>query len=101
MGAIPWIVIQLILVAVVIFVPQTVTIFLDKAKTLDLDKAIESIQQMDRSEGQTIKGDPMQGLGGKVDAPATPGAGAASSPAAEEDPMEAVRRALEQEKAKK
>ena len=30
MGAIPWIFIQLILVAVVIFFPQTLTIFLDK-----------------------------------------------------------------------
>jgi tripartite ATP-independent transporter DctM subunit len=100
MGAIPWIAIQLILVAVVIFVPQTVTMFLDTAKTLDLDKAIESIQQMDRSNGQSPKGDPMQGLGGKVDAPA-PDAAAASSPAASEDPMDAVRRALEQDKAKK
>ena len=46
MGAIPFIVIQLILVAVVIFFPQTVTLFLDKEKVLDLDKANTQLQQM-------------------------------------------------------
>ena len=46
MGAIPFIVIQLILVAVVIFFPQTVTIFLDKEQVLDLDKASSQLQQM-------------------------------------------------------
>ncbi len=30
MGAIPWVVMQLVLVAIVIFVPQTVTMFLDE-----------------------------------------------------------------------
>ncbi len=93
MGAIPWIVIQLILVAIVIFVPQTVTVFLDKPKTLDIDKAGEMIQQMDRHSGRAAPIDPMQGLAG----PAEPASGAA---AAAEDPMEAVRRALEQDKKK-
>ncbi len=46
MGAIPFIVIQLMLVAVVIFFPQTVTIFLDKEQVLDLDKASSQLQQM-------------------------------------------------------
>jgi tripartite ATP-independent transporter DctM subunit len=46
MGAIPFIVIQLVLVAVVIFFPQTVTFFLDKEKVLDLDKASSQLQQM-------------------------------------------------------
>ena len=46
MGAIPFIVIQLILVGIVIFFPQTVTIFLDKEKVLDLDKANIQLQQM-------------------------------------------------------
>ena len=46
MGAIPFIVIQLILVAIVIFFPQTVTIFLDKEKVVDLDKASSQLQQM-------------------------------------------------------
>jgi tripartite ATP-independent transporter DctM subunit len=38
LGAIPWVAMQLILVAIVIFVPQTVTIFLDKPEVVDLDK---------------------------------------------------------------
>ncbi len=92
MGAIPFIVIQLILVAIVIFVPQTVTVFLDKAKTLDIDKAVESIQNMDNT--QVPKGDPMQGLG------AAPSGGPASAAVAE-DPADAMRRALEQDKARK
>jgi tripartite ATP-independent transporter DctM subunit len=38
LGSIPWVIMQLILVAVVIFVPQTVTMFLDKEVVVDLDK---------------------------------------------------------------
>jgi tripartite ATP-independent transporter DctM subunit len=34
-GAIPWVILQVILVAIVIFVPETVTAFLDKEVTLD------------------------------------------------------------------
>ncbi len=38
LGAIPWVIMQLILVVVVIFVPQTVTMFLDKEIVVDVDK---------------------------------------------------------------
>ncbi len=38
MGALPWVAMQLILVAIVIFVPQTVTMFLTKAEAVDIDK---------------------------------------------------------------
>jgi len=38
LGSIPWVIMQLILVAVVIFIPQTVTAFLDKPEVIDLDK---------------------------------------------------------------
>ena len=38
LGAVPWVLLQLLLVAIVIFVPQTVTVFLDKAEKVDLDK---------------------------------------------------------------
>jgi hypothetical protein len=40
MGAIPWVIMQLILVVVVILVPQTVTVFLDKEEKIDLDKVV-------------------------------------------------------------
>jgi tripartite ATP-independent transporter DctM subunit len=38
LGSIPWVIMQLILVVIVIFVPQTVTMFLDKEVKIDLDK---------------------------------------------------------------
>ncbi len=38
LGAIPWVLMQLLLVAIVIFVPQTVTVFLDKEQKVDIDK---------------------------------------------------------------
>jgi hypothetical protein len=38
LGAIPWVLMQILLVAIVIFIPQTVTVFLDKQEKIDLDK---------------------------------------------------------------
>ncbi len=38
LGAIPWVLLQLLLVVIVIFVPQTVTMFLDKEVKIDIDK---------------------------------------------------------------
>jgi tripartite ATP-independent transporter DctM subunit len=100
MGAIPFIVLQLLLVAIVIFVPQTVTVFLDKEQVLDLNKASETLQQMGGRRDANERGaDPMRGF--EPVRPAAPAAsGDASSPAAAEDPMDAVRRALEQDKSK-
>ena len=43
-GAIPWVVLQLIMVAIVIFVPQTVTFFLDKPHGVDPSKVKIEIQ---------------------------------------------------------
>ena len=40
LGALPWVGLQLLLVAIVIFVPETVTMFQAKPKTLDLDQVI-------------------------------------------------------------
>jgi len=44
MGAIPWVIMQVILVFVVIFVPQSVTMFLDKEIKVDIDKVKIEIQ---------------------------------------------------------
>jgi TRAP-type mannitol/chloroaromatic compound transport system permease large subunit len=44
MGAIPWVIMQIILVFVVIFVPQSVTMFLDKEVKVDIDKVKIEIQ---------------------------------------------------------
>ena len=38
LGAIPWVVLQLLLVLIVIFFPQTVTVFLDRQEKIDIDK---------------------------------------------------------------
>ncbi len=48
LGSIPWVVMQLILVGIVIFFPQTVTVFLDKDVEIDLDKVqLEMPVEMD------------------------------------------------------
>jgi len=38
LGSIPWVLMQVLLVAIVIFVPQSVTMFLDKEEKIDVDK---------------------------------------------------------------
>ncbi|WP_046115510.1 TRAP transporter large permease [Aquincola tertiaricarbonis] len=38
LGAVPFVMLQILLVVIVIFVPQTVTVFLDKTEAVDLDK---------------------------------------------------------------
>jgi hypothetical protein len=94
LGAIPWVVMQLILVAIVIFWPGSVTSWLDKEQKLDIDKANQMLEQM----GTRSRGEPPAppAVNPAVPAPTAP---PASPPA--EDPMEAVRRSLEQDKGKK
>ena len=74
LGAIPWVVMQLILVAIVIFVPQTVTIFLDKPQVVDIDKV--NIE-MPAEEGAA----PAKAASSKALGTATSPTGAAESPA--------------------
>jgi tripartite ATP-independent transporter DctM subunit len=95
MGAIPWVAMQLILVAIVIFVPQTVTVFLDKEQAVDLNKATEMLQQIGQPPAEAEPGasDPAAVDPG---ATLTPGDGA-SEPAAEEDPMKALQEQLKKE----
>jgi len=79
---------QLVLVGIVIFFPQTVTVFLDKPKVVDAESATQLLQ----------------GMGGKTNDAAQAAAAASaagSAPAAEEDPMAAILRANEQDKLKK
>ncbi len=100
LGAIPWVAMQLILVAIVIFVPETVTVFLDKEKVLDINKAGEAIERMGggRTKAPVPAVDPAQGLS---PADAASAASGSSSSTDAEDPMEAIKRALEQDKSKK
>jgi tripartite ATP-independent transporter DctM subunit len=89
LGAIPWVLMQLVLVAIVILFPQTVTVFLDKPKAVDAESATQMLQ----------------GMGGKVNDAANAAAAASaagSAPTADpEDPMAAILRANEQDKLKK
>ncbi len=52
-GAIPWVLLQLVMVAVVIAFPQSVTAFLDKEQKIDLDKVKIEIPQDSDSSGKT------------------------------------------------
>ena len=59
-GAIPWVIMQLILVAIVIFVPQTVTMFLDKEVVVDVDKVVIDLptdEEADSNETDSQKAD--------------------------------------------
>jgi tripartite ATP-independent transporter DctM subunit len=54
LGAIPFVLLQLLLVVIVIFVPQTVTMFLDKEKVVDLDKVeIPMTERVERDDNQS------------------------------------------------
>jgi hypothetical protein len=62
MGAIPWVVMQVILVAIVIFVPQTVTMFLPKevkvdTSTIQIEVPDNELQPADESNGENPFGD--------------------------------------------
>jgi tripartite ATP-independent transporter DctM subunit len=97
MGAIPWIAMQLILVAVVIAFPQSVTAFLDKPKVLDLDKAGRDLQQMGTDGAASAPGTAPSG----ADAAANPdaAASAADGDAADADPMKALEESMKKDSA--
>jgi hypothetical protein len=81
MGSIPWVIMQLLLVAIVIFVPQTVTMFLPKAEVIDVDKVqievpVDDMRSEESSGGENPFGDTPA-------APAEPAAAPAPAAAAE------------------
>mgnify|MGYP002735257320 FL=1 len=64
LGSIPWVIMQLLLVLVVIFVPQSVTAFLDKPEVVDINSVVlEAAPPMDDApaDGQPTD-DPMKDL---------------------------------------
>jgi hypothetical protein len=88
MGAIPWVVMQLALVAIVIAWPGSVTSWLDKEEKVDVDKATELLQQMGGQPSQEPAA---------VPEPESAASAASAPDPEEEDPMEAVRRSLQNE----
>ena len=56
-GAIPWVVLQLIMVGIVIFWPGLVTAFLDKASTVDPSKVQIVVPDEDKGSSGPAKSD--------------------------------------------
>jgi len=69
LGAIPWVGLQLLLVAIVIFFPQTVTVFLDKEQVVDVDKVN---LEMPTLQGPGNSGIDMENPFGNQNLPALP-----------------------------
>ena len=62
LGAIPWVVLQLIMVAIVIFWPGLVTSFITTAKPVDLDKVRIEIPQTDEPKDADAEDDPVKAI---------------------------------------
>ncbi|MDO8694068.1 MAG: TRAP transporter large permease subunit [Sheuella sp.] len=66
LGSIPWVILQLMLVLIVIFIPQTVTVFLDKPVVVDINTIKIELPEndLDQTEGQEDQttNDLMRGL---------------------------------------
>jgi tripartite ATP-independent transporter DctM subunit len=77
MGSIPWVILQLILVVIVIFVPQTVTTFLDKKIIVDIDKVrlevpIEDQKKQGEDPAEMMRQQSSGGAAPKADEPIDP-----------------------------
>ena len=57
LGAVPWVIMQLVLVVIVIFVPETVTMFLEKEQKVDLDKVTIEMPAQDDASAQEESSD--------------------------------------------
>ena len=101
LGAIPWVIMQLILVVIVIFWPGSVTMFLDKEQKVDLNKATEMLDSMGRDAG--TKPEPedgmLRGLTPPGSGPRAPADGA-KKPDPDDDATNAVLRSLQKDGAK-
>jgi len=57
LGSIPWVLMQILLVVIVIFVPQSVTAFLDNQEVVDLDKVVLEAPPMEADSSDPDKND--------------------------------------------
>ncbi|MUO78313.1 TRAP transporter large permease subunit [Agrobacterium vitis] len=80
LGSIPWICMQLVIVGVVIFWPQSVTMWVEKAKDIDLDKVKIEVPGFGAGGGGMSL--PSLGDGSSLNFGTPPGLGGASAPAA-------------------
>jgi len=93
-GAVPFVLIQIIMVGLIIAFPGLVTSGLDHHKAVDIDK-VQITAPMDDNSYESIA---PPSFGGSEATPAE-GGSAPAAPAAEEDPAAAVMRALQPEQA--
>src|SRR3982751_899653 len=106
-GAVPFVLIQVLMVGLIIAFPKLVSSGLGKEATVDVDKAFQQMQIQNREPARDAP--PMFGSPPAASAPVTPGAAPASSPPSSEQPAQnadddAMRRVLESmqgDKAKK
>ncbi len=98
LGAIPWVFLQLILVAILIFWPGMVTMWLDKELNVDLDKVKIEVQSVDDEPTPPVapKAPGAAGGAGAADSGAAP-APNASKPEAD-DPAKAFEKQIQQDK---
>ncbi len=96
LGAIPWVLMQLVLVGIVIFFPQTVTVFLDKPVAVDAESATQILQGMG---GAADTLNPASAASAASGADAAGGAGPAAPAPAEDDPMKALEDAMKRDDA--
>ena len=106
LGAIPWVMLQLVLVAIVMFFPQTVTTFLDKPQVLDLEKASDDIRKMEGGqfapppELSASDAQPAGSGNADLDAASRPASGAeGGGSGADNDPMKALEEAMKKDAA--
>ena len=85
LGAIPWVVLQLILVAVLIFWPGMVTMWLEKEKSIDLDKVRIEVQTEDAAGKGRAPGGAGSGTGPATGAATGGGAAGSRQDKADED----------------
>lgn len=62
LGSIPWVILQLLLVLIVIFFPQTVTVFLDKKVEVDLNSVKIEMPSNDLNQSEEQNDDQMNNL---------------------------------------
>ncbi|MBK8767013.1 MAG: TRAP transporter large permease subunit [Burkholderiaceae bacterium] len=96
LGAIPWVILQLILVAVLIFWPGMVTMWLDKEVAVDLDKVKIEVQSVD-DELKPGADDPAAKDGAAKGASAEPGKADPAKPEEEEDLGKVLQKQIEDE----
>jgi hypothetical protein len=99
-GAIPFVLIQIVMVALVISFPGLVTGGLGKTQTIDADKAFEQMQEQSRQSEEPAPAAPAA-LPAQASQPEASAAPSLPAPPADDDPMKALQESMQKDAAKK